>query len=326
MDLDAIDIQTLIIADLLGSITADEKIQLNKLLSEHESVRAQYESIQQELASEGTSLTTEGYATADQLIAIAGKRKRTKMIRFFGVAASLILILGGGLLYYITYPQQYSKSILLGDNNIITQTVLPGNTPKELLLSDGTTIILAAGSTLEYPKTFRGDKREITITGEAYMKIARSTTPFTVNTGKGLIEVLGTEFNVNTYDSDPVKVALIEGSVRINTDGHSQLLKAGEMASFSGKDITVNSFNKDAVLGWQAGIFSFPAGVTLDEIAKVVSRNSNIKLIVEPSASGEIYSGVVYDRSMPISDLLNVLTKTHSIVQVTTPDGAIHLK
>jgi ferric-dicitrate binding protein FerR (iron transport regulator) len=142
---------------------------------------------------------------------------------------------------------------------------------------------------------------------------------------KSDVQVLGTEFNVNTYDNGIIKVALVEGSVKMNAGGNSEILQPGKVATFAGKDITVNSFNREEVLGWQKGIFKFPVGVTVDEIARVVPRYSGIKMIVDKSATGKIFKGIVYDRNKPIDELLFQITATKEIT-VYQQDEVIHLK
>ena len=65
-----------------------------------------------------------------------------------------------------------------------------------LKLSDGTEVILNAGSILRYPVNFAGDKREVELVGEAFFKVAKSDKPFFVRMGENNIRVYGTRFNV----------------------------------------------------------------------------------------------------------------------------------
>jgi len=367
MSLDAIDIQTLIIADILGSITPEEKIQLNKLKEESEEVRIQYEYIRKELAPEGTQVAGESYATADQLIAIAGKRKRNKIITQVFAAASSVLIIGGGLLHFMNPSTKSDPPAFVSDNmirltvgdkkinlesdalemnangfllhsknktltytgasdtyNRSILTVPPGKDYK-VILSDGSTVILNAASTLEFPMQFQGNTREIRITGEAFFKVAKNTHPFIVHTSNSDVQVLGTEFNVNTYDSATVKVALVEGSVKMNAGGHSVLLEPGKVATFAGKDITVDSFDQEEILDRQKGIFRFPDGVTIDEIAEAIPRYSGIKLIVDQSAAGKKFLGITYNRNKPIEYFMEQLNATKEITSYKQGE-VYHLK
>jgi ferric-dicitrate binding protein FerR (iron transport regulator) len=208
----------------------------------------------------------------------------------------------------------------------VSKLTVPSGKDYKVILDDGSIISLNSASTLEFPMKFHGSKREIRITGEAYLKIAKNTHPFIVHMPQGSdVQVLGTEFNVNTYDNGIIKVALVEGSVKINAGGNSEILKPGNAATFAGKGITVNIFNQQEVLDWQKGIFRFPVGVTIDEIARVVPRYSGIKMIVDKSATGKIFKGIVYNRNKPIDELLFQITATKEITSYMQ-DEVIHLK
>src|SRR5690606_2671000 len=88
-----------------------------------------------------------------------------------------------------------------------------------LELADGTKVWMNSASSIKYPTSFTEEVRRVKITGEAYFEVARNTSqPFIVDVdGKSSIEVLGTQFNVNSYaDEGIIKTTLLEGSVRIS--------------------------------------------------------------------------------------------------------------
>lgn len=84
-----------------------------------------------------------------------------------------------------------------------------------LTLADGTRVWLNAGSSLKYPETFLGDKREVYLTGEAYFEVEHDkNAPFIVNTNEMNVRVLGTSFNIKAYSDDPTIVTtLVTGKV-----------------------------------------------------------------------------------------------------------------
>ena len=71
---------------------------------------------------------------------------------------------------------------------------------------------------MRYPAVFTGNKREITLDGEAYFEVTHNEDkPFVVQTNKCNVEVLGTKFNVEAYsDSEDFCTSLMEGSVRVS--------------------------------------------------------------------------------------------------------------
>lgn len=84
-------------------------------------------------------------------------------------------------------------------------------------LSDGSVVWLNAGSRLRYPEKFSSGQREVYLSGEGYFEVKASAGhPFIIHTSKMDIRVLGTEFNVRSYDDeDFAETALIRGAVEV---------------------------------------------------------------------------------------------------------------
>ncbi|HEY0271892.1 MAG TPA: FecR domain-containing protein, partial [Chitinophaga sp.] len=73
----------------------------------------------------------------------------------------------------------------------------PANYVRSLTLSDGSRVVLRAGSRLEYLPAFTGNSRSVKLVGEAYFDIAPDKKhPFIIYTGKVKTTVLGTAFNI----------------------------------------------------------------------------------------------------------------------------------
>ena len=99
---------------------------------------------------------------------------------------------------------------------------VPAGQRANLTLPDGTNVWLNARSEMRYPAVFTGNKREITLDGEAYFEVTHNEDkPFVVQTNKCNVEVLGTKFNVEAYsDSEDFCTSLMEGSVRVSDKGN----------------------------------------------------------------------------------------------------------
>ncbi|HEX6429233.1 MAG TPA: FecR family protein [Niastella sp.] len=126
------------------------------------------------------------------------------------------------------------------------------STPKarkfHLILPDGTEAWLNSASSIQYPTTFTGNERKVTVTGEVYFEVATlrlgsgQKMPFKVNVhDQAEIEVLGTHFNVKAYENEPViNTTLLEGSVIVKSEvggkksettaKNSVILKPGQQA------------------------------------------------------------------------------------------------
>lgn len=105
------------------------------------------------------------------------------------------------------------------DAVVYNQLIVPRGKHSTLLLSDGTKLWVNAGSHVVFPVTFEKEKREIYVDGEVYLEVTRNEAcPFIVKTDRMQVNVLGTSFNVKSYDSDEADdVVLVTGSVRVKT-------------------------------------------------------------------------------------------------------------
>lgn len=181
-------------------------------------------------------------------------------------------------------------------SNEVVKEVLEYNTLRvpygkrfNLLLSDGTKIILNAGTSLKYPIQFiKGRKREVFLRGEAFFQVAKdSVHPFVVNTNGLDINVLGTIFNVSAYPEDSkTNTVLTEGSVRVNLQGQGEgaekpiLLAPGYMAAWekSKKIIMVDPVDVNEHIAWVNGKMVFKSK-PFSEILKVLERHYNVSII-----------------------------------------------
>ena len=111
--------------------------------------------------------------------------------------------------------------------------VVPRGKTFELVLSDGTFVLLNPQSELTYPVKFDSTSvREVTLRGEGYFEVTKSSNRFVVNTGNMKLQVYGTTFNVISRDSLPDEAVLVEGVVGItpknSLDGKETVLHPGD--------------------------------------------------------------------------------------------------
>jgi transmembrane sensor len=98
----------------------------------------------------------------------------------------------------------------------------------QIRLPDGTVVYLNSASSLRYPASFtKLSKRTVELSGEGYFKVSKDKShPFIVKTGKQDVEVLGTEFNINSYANEPViRTTLLEGSVKVSGENNVAILQ-----------------------------------------------------------------------------------------------------
>ena len=207
--------------------------------------------------------------------------------------------------------------VILKDNDLrnLNTLVIPETQTFKVTLSDGTEVSLNSLSQLKFPFMFSREKREVWVNGEAYFKVAKNPyCPFIVHTSLTDIKVLGTEFNVNTYDSFQVNVALIHGSVSTHSkSGQSILLKPGFQADFSrSKQFNVTDFDSSKTLSWMKGIYFFQNS-SLRDLATVVYRWYGETLVFDNSKlSSNHFTGALF-KDKSLKDFLDNLSLTSNI-------------
>jgi len=128
------------------------------------------------------------------------------------VAASLLLaLLLGSLGYYLGTRQRIPG----GSEELVATS---RETPRRILLPDGSVVTLNSHSRINYPVRFDDVNREVWVTGEAFFEVEPDATrPFVLTAGNARIRVLGTSFNVNARAGEPcVEVVVATGQVEVN--------------------------------------------------------------------------------------------------------------
>ena len=174
------------------------------------------------------------------------------------------------------------------------ELVIPRGGENTVLLADGTTVHLNAGSKLTYPVRFAGKRRIVRLEGEAYFDVAGDENhPFVVQTHLGEITVLGTEFNVNAYADTPVcYTTLVHGKVKFSTlNAETVTLSPGEQAVVFANSSTKRKVDLEEYVGWVDGTYIFN-NRPLGDIMKTFERWYDIQVYYEtPNLRDITYSG-----------------------------------
>lgn len=209
----------------------------------------------------------------------------------------------------------------------INTVLVPAGMDYQVTLSDGSKIWMNSMTRLDFPFQFSPDKREITLEGEAYIQVAEdSLRPFTVHLPGSSVMVLGTAFNVNTYDSSTVKVALVEGSVNLNWgSSHIRLIPGQQAVCTISGTIKQETFNPRTVLSWREGVMYFEYA-DLMEIGKVLERWFGVQIRIDnPGLSKKRIKGVL-TKDQPLSVFLDDLKFIANITSQLDKDGVLHFK
>ena len=129
-------------------------------------------------------------------------------------------------------------------------------------LADGTKVMLGAGSKLTYPQKFSGSNREVKLSGQAFFNVSPDKShPFIVKTKKMDVTVMGTSFEIFSYDNDKeVEAVLLTGKVKVAISDNKKLegkiytLAPNEKLTYSEeKGVNLTNIDADAYSGWRRG-------------------------------------------------------------------------
>ncbi|WP_127124720.1 FecR family protein [Pseudoflavitalea rhizosphaerae] len=177
------------------------------------------------------------------------------------------------------------------------------STPKggqyKLSLADGTKVWLNAASSITFPTSFNTSTRQIELSGEAYLEIAKDKAkPFLIRSGNNQVEVLGTSLNINNYKDEPAfRTTLIEGAIKVN----NMIIKPGE-AFENGRRVRAE-IDKD--IAWKNGFFNFD-NTSLAGMLRQLSRWYDIEIVYEGKVPDLVLEGRV-PRDLKLSEVLLLL-------------------
>lgn len=199
-----------------------------------------------------------------------------------------------------------------------------------IVLSDGTIIWLNSDSQLEYPEKFAREERRIRVCGEAFFDVVRDTTrPFVVETAMQSVSVLGTEFNVSAYPSEPELTTLASGKVKVMPikGMEAVVLSPGEQSVLSadGEQLSVHQVKVSDVVSWKDGMINIE-NMSLREILKVVSRAYDVDFDMNSLPAEDIIlrGSVSGDESLEV--FLAVLSKVADVKFKMRADGKIEVE
>jgi ferric-dicitrate binding protein FerR (iron transport regulator) len=205
------------------------------------------------------------------------------------IAAVLTLPLLAFTIWTLFFQEVETVPNELAQNEITWQEIhSPVGMRSHVVLPDGTNLWLNAGSHLQYGIPFTRENREVELTGEAFLEVAKNEqSPFLLKAGNAEVEVLGTQFNVNAWpEKEQIQVALKEGKVKFRFEGDSGTLKYCELKpndflNFDNKNKTVTLENTDIekYIAWHQNIMILD-DTPMTELAGLLEQWYGVKVVV----------------------------------------------
>ncbi|MDR7131010.1 ferric-dicitrate binding protein FerR (iron transport regulator) [Algoriphagus sp. 4150] len=163
------------------------------------------------------------------------------------------------------------------------------------LLPDGSKVWLSTGSKLEYAADFPSN-RQVSLSGEAFFEVVSNpNSPFRITTGDMATEVLGTSFNLKSYNQTGVELSVYSGRVKFsdqhsNTD--SAILLMGEKISWSAQAglSETELFDVAKLPDWRLGKISFD-NAAIEVILSTLKIWYDVTVEVDGKGTNCHYSG-----------------------------------
>jgi len=184
----------------------------------------------------------------------------------------------------------------------------------KITLSDGTNIVLDAGSVFSYPREFNGEAREVFLNGEGYFEVAHNAEkPFIVHANNAVIKVLGTKFNVRAWGKNKkVEVAVSEGKVSLRseeiTEEDAVIITVGKMSILPENEYPLSPYSVDVErhLSWQNKEIVFN-DTPLYEILDQLERWYDLRFILSDTAIASDHL-TVHIQNKPVTDILELIS------------------
>ncbi|MPM18979.1 hypothetical protein SDC9_65397 [bioreactor metagenome] len=239
------------------------------------------------------------------------KQKRTsplkRIIGYAIAACSIGLIVGYGLL---------KLSQNKNNEGYIVENVTSNDSIQRIILPDHSIVWLNENSQIKYLPQFT--ERRVLLTGEAYFEVAYDKEkPFRVVTPDFTVKVLGTKFNVSSFEESNFSDAtLISGKIAIENRHMKEILilNPSQKARYLKKtnSLVVENVDTESETAWRKSFISFEK-FDIEQIMKRLEFIYNEPIILQQIP--ETYSAKTYSGSVARQDSLEgVLRSLQNIV------------
>lgn len=223
------------------------------------------------------------------------------------IAALLLVLLSFSLLFW-----RLNKT---ADHSQVHQVVIgtPINERKEVILPDGSSVMLEPSSKISYPSHFPTEKRVVTLlSGEAFFAVVHEPKrPFSVQLqSKLLVKVLGTSFRIRDRGTeDLLKVTVATGKVAVENGGQllNHLIK-GEELQFD-KRTKLASINKVQAQVVKLSFHGAPLAQLVEKLAYVYS----IKIQVDNPQLLKLKTTAQFNSAQSPAEILDIVCRLHHL-------------
>ena len=256
----------------------------------------------------------------------ANKTKLRKLLTLYSRVAAVLLL---PILFVSVYS--YLNNFSGEMNSSWVEIHSPYGARTKFMLPDGSKGWLNGGSAIRFHAQF-DESRKVKLDGEAYFDVVKNPhLPFIVDAHGMNIRVLGTAFNVVSYDNDSItEVVVARGKVQVT--GHhfdfDQKLLPNQRIVMNRltKQFANSTVDAKSYTSWKNGKLVFQ-NEDLSAVIRKLSRFYNVDFEVNQNVDkSQRFRAIVEDESLP--EILRYMTLTMSIgyqvhERVQNSDGTI---
>ena len=266
----------------------------------------------EEVDAEATASTHDDWMTLQKHLFVSpvGRERSFLLSRqLFKYAAIIILMMTtAGATYWATDRFKPVRHVEMAE------IFVPYGESKQVILPDGSSVWVDAGSLLVYPKDFKNtDTRTVYLTGEASFSVHKNPEqPFIVKTTFVDMQALGTVFTVEAYPNDTCSTTTLEeGSVLVTVKkGNIQptVLRPDQQLIYShvAHTIRVKSVDISLYQKERSGYLIFE-NASFNHLMASLERKFNITIHYNSQKYASEYYNVKFSPDEKLEDVLTIL-------------------
>lgn len=190
-------------------------------------------------------------------------RKRHQLFSTMLKVAALVLVAFTSVFFTLQYtPQQTTE---YNAEPVLREITTNAGERASIELGDGSRVMMNAATKMVIPETFSASRRSIELEGQAFFDVKSDRNrPFYIHTNNSVIEVIGTSFDVRSYeDGEDVVVVVREGTVELreheNPDNNLIVNEGykGTITRSNGRLMLDMIEDADTYFGWMDGRLIF---------------------------------------------------------------------
>jgi ferric-dicitrate binding protein FerR (iron transport regulator) len=302
-------IETLIARDIDNSLSPEEKRILQSWLDEDAANQRYYDTLKSTwtLAAKAHAdfepATEKNWEVFQRHITATGKRSIFHTYRTaFRVAATVVLLAGAATSYFVFFHHP--------DVKVFTQA----KEKKTITLPDGSKVFLNQQSSMRYAAGFDGSERAVHLEGEAFFEVTQqSDKPFIVYTKHTQTQVLGTSFDVKSYNPAAVEVSVVSGKVAFSGRNNQQrlVLSSGNRGVLQSEQTLKQMPIEDPnFMAWKENRLSFQ-DTRISDVINTLEGYFDVKIELTDKEAGRLRYNGTFDPEQ--------LTSLDSVLEVICP-------